>query len=150
MKVRENIPLVMMIDDDELILTVNKLKIENTGCVDQIVTFNSATKAINYLVNSNHWPDIILCDIHMPVMDGWQFIDRYNELLQRFNQQSMLCIHSDISGSMELDELEKRKSVEMFITKPLTIEKVELLIEHYHNKYSMPEYVHGVTKFVTT
>lgn len=149
MKELERISKLMLIDDDEIILTVNRHIIEQTGKVDLVLTFPSANKALAHLMTTDRWPEVILCDIHMPMVDGWEFIDRYTELLKNSIDPSMLCVHSDISSDIELDELEKRKAVDMFITKPLTREKLALCMHYFHNKFSLPEYINSNTKFVT-
>lgn len=135
MKPNKKISQLMMIDDDEGVLSINQHIVLETGYVEEVLPFQSANRALKHLLTTENWPEIILSDIQMPVLDGWAFIDHYDQLLARSMNQGMLCLHADIACDYDLDELERRNSIEMFITKPLTVEKVELIIAHYCNKY---------------
>lgn len=77
------------------------------------------------------WPDIILLDINMPMMDGWMFLDRLPSLTMR--QQPLILIHS--SSNSEFD-LRRAKTyypawVQGFITKNIQFAQLEMLAEAY-------------------
>ena len=67
---------VVLIDDDDISLFLNKTLLEDYVADDNIKTFNSAKLALAYLDNQN--PEetqcLILLDINMPIMNGWDFL----------------------------------------------------------------------------
>ncbi|SNS74404.1 Response regulator receiver domain-containing protein [Ekhidna lutea] len=70
---------IVLIDDDKQTNFLNKLTIERSNVVDEVVIFSSPLEALDYL---NKRPDeekgsLILLDINMPVMDGWEFLRLY-------------------------------------------------------------------------
>lgn len=58
---------LLMVDDDEDLLALLKLKLEKTGKY-QVVTTNTGGKAVHLATKES--PDIILLDLMMPDMDG--------------------------------------------------------------------------------
>lgn len=62
------------VDDYELILSAFKsIELKN-----EIVFFQDGEKALNYLLQVSRNPFIILCDINMPGMDGFELIKAIN------------------------------------------------------------------------
>jgi CheY-like chemotaxis protein len=70
-------------------------------------------------------PDIILCDINMPVMDRFEFIKKFKKLKGHENTQIVT-----VSSSQSLIDINKTHSlgVEQFISKPLTRSFLESVI----------------------
>ena len=73
-------------------------------------------------------PDIILLDLSMPVMDGWQFLEAYINIKPRIGKQIIVYI---VSSTIAPDDLLRAKSISEvndFIIKPITKDQmVEML-----------------------
>ncbi len=66
---------VLVVDDDPEILALLMDAVEAAGYeVDHAVNGQDALERVSEQV-----PDLILTDIMMPVMDGWQFVERCRE-----------------------------------------------------------------------
>lgn len=67
-----------IVDDDDVYQFIAKKTIEQTGLVELIKTFSNGREAIQFLesfIDSPEFlPEIILLDLTMPVMDGWEFL----------------------------------------------------------------------------
>jgi PAS domain S-box-containing protein len=67
---------VMVVDDSLINVKVLKCMLRRLG-VNTIISFLNATEALDYLVKTNdkggHVPELILSDLNMPGMDGYEF-----------------------------------------------------------------------------
>ena len=66
-------PRVLIVDDDEHILDFLGLALEDEGYL--VETASNGAEALERVATSA--PDVILLDLWMPVMDGWQFLREY-------------------------------------------------------------------------
>ena len=73
-----NLDTILLIDDDEIVNFLNKIIIDRSGIVKNVIVASSATEALELLekmAQKGVWPDIMLVDINMPGVDGWKFIE---------------------------------------------------------------------------
>lgn len=116
----EDLESVMLIDNEEINNFINRKILENYGVVN-IITIKNASNAILHLTETNIKYQKIIVDLHMPIMDGFEFVDKFYELgLQ--NKQGEIYV---LSASM--NPFYKKKCVEMnikFMEKPFTMDKL--------------------------
>ena len=121
-----------IIDDDDLYVMLIKMNIELTKLVEKTEVFVNGLEAINFLKenanNINELPDIILLDINMPIMHGWQFLSEYIKLnpLARKKITIYVC-----SSSISPDDIARAKSISEvsdYIIKPVSKEKLTNLL----------------------
>lgn len=117
-KLSDILKSVMLIDNNEIDSFVNRKTFEYYGVTD-IISFKNSNEALIYLKKTKNKYQLILIDIYLPVIDGFQFIDKFNEL--KLNKtQGTICL---LSAS--IDPLHKKEAAEKkikFIDKPLIIE----------------------------
>ena len=78
----KKIKRVLLIDDDEATNFLNKVILTRSKRADEVITFQKAAEALDYLTQSSEdqIPELIFLDINMPLMDGWEFIKNYRQL----------------------------------------------------------------------
>ena len=76
---------ILIIEDDSNDLDVMTHAIKENGFENEVMRFLTAKEALEYLLITKDQPFIILCDIHMQVMNGLEFrnVINKNELLRR-------------------------------------------------------------------
>lgn len=123
----EKIKNLALIDDDDTFVFLTKKVIEQTNLVEQIKVFANGRDAINFLKENSGKPDllpeIILLDLNMPIMDGWQFLEDYIHLKPKMGKKITIYI---ISSSISPHDIERAKGISEvsdFIIKPVTKEK---------------------------
>lgn len=123
---------LLVIDDDDINIFIIKKIVEKTGYNIDMTAKSNGQLAIDFLketlANATSLPDLILIDINMPIMNGWEFVEAYEAL--GIPKPIDLYI---LSSSVYENDIEKTKSynnVKGFISKPLSMERlIELLKE---------------------
>lgn len=131
---------IAIIDDDETTCYLNKIFLKDVEIVEveEVECFHDASKALKHFLEicqdndyEGDLPDLILLDINMPIMDGFEFLQKVKELeeLQHLCSQRIVMFTS----SFHPKDFEKAKSfgVLAYVTKPLNEEKVKHIIERY-------------------
>ena len=60
---------VLVVDDHELTRCTLQLALSLQSCIDVVEVAKNGKEAITKV--QNHEPDVVVMDLHMPVMDGW-------------------------------------------------------------------------------
>ncbi|KQC02653.1 response regulator [Pedobacter sp. Hv1] len=122
---------LLVIDDDDINIFIIKKIVEKTGFDIDMVAKSNGQQAIDYLSETitaeKTLPNLVLIDINMPVMNGWEFVEAYQTL--GIEQNVDLYI---LSSSVYENDIERTKSystVKGFISKPLSIERLSELIK---------------------
>lgn len=116
---------ICIIDDDPIYQLVTKKIIEKSFFFPIVSSFTNGLEAISYFQQSAALPDVILLDIEMPVMDGWDFLDEIVSIRNRFNADTSIYI---VSSSIAKEDKEKALTygcIKGFISKPITLSKIE-------------------------
>ena len=131
---------ILLIDDDESsnflnTILINKLNVD----IDVHSTLNGQ-EGLDFIMNKGDFegddklatPCMIMLDINMPLMNGWQFMEKYDELVPEEIKKDIFIVLVTISDSEE----DKRKAKENpyineFIQKPLSDIKFKKLINKH-------------------
>lgn len=112
---------VMIIDDDDLNrLLVEKL-IKKFDFADEVVKCATASEGLNYLkTNLCALPEIIFLDVHMPVVNGFEFLDKFGKLNSTVKEHCAIIMLSSSVDTDDIKRAEADKHVRFFLSKPLT------------------------------
>jgi len=128
---------VICIDDDPIALLLSKLVISKANFASQIITLQNGQEAIEYLEKDETRADnknsgqtlLILLDLNMPVMDGWEFLEQFSQKLYDEYKDAKIIL---LSSSIDPNDIRKSKNFEMvmdFFPKPLTKEILQEILE---------------------
>ncbi|HET8828718.1 MAG TPA: response regulator [Pelobium sp.] len=122
---------ILIIDDDEINNFIAARLIDKIPVKTKINTRLNGLEGLNYIKSNletpENLPDIIFLDINMPIMNGWEFLDEFESLKNKIGKG--VCVNM-LSSSVYNDDITKAKSyttVNKFISKPLTVEKIKEL-----------------------
>lgn len=89
---------IILIDDDASLLQLTAEIVKQQGY--QTFTFQSAKSALEHARNNNF--DLIITDIQMPELDGFQFLDELKNTDEKFKNQAVIAL----TGRSDLPETE--------------------------------------------
>lgn len=118
---------LMLIDDSEIDQMIYRRIAEKSGLVGTLVQYVDAAEALDHLSQpDNSRPDLILLDINMPRMDGFEFLEAATE---RFGVDLCPIIVMLTTSLNPKDEQRAREFsvVKDFLNKPLTRDQLAAL-----------------------
>jgi two-component system cell cycle response regulator DivK len=68
-------PIVLVVDDDPDCRTIYAMYLRSVGC--EVLTANDGRAAVDK--TNALWPDVIVMDLAMPYVDGWEAIRRLHD-----------------------------------------------------------------------
>lgn len=114
---------VMLIDDNDVDLIYARLIIERAGVTRELVSFEEATAALDYLQGgAAEAVDVILLDINMPSMDGFEFLEALHRLEARRPVHAVVVMLSSSPDPRDHARAMSFPSVKGYLTKPLSLE----------------------------
>lgn len=121
---------VCVIDDDEIFRKISLKMISLAGVFDEASYYRNAQEAfLSFSKKEADLPDIILLDINMPQMDGWQFLEELeNRFPELYENTDIYIVSSSIAESDRIKS-EEFEGLKGFITKPLTVQTLKSLAE---------------------
>lgn len=134
------IKTVLCIEDDSVTQFLNKIELEDAGFCEKMEEawngqvaldyFEALSKDANGLSNA---PEIILLDLNMPVMDGWEFLEIFLETYPQFAAKAkVFVVTSSINPADKTRSIEE-DYVKGFIAKPLDGAQIAVLNQYINS-----------------
>ena len=124
-----SVQCVMLVDDNEADNVYHEIMLRRAGFGGELVIRESAQQALDYLTQANVLlPNLILLDINMPGMNGFEFAHEAAPLLQRVPTITVVML---TSSSLPNDRERARAMPEIagYVTKPLTVASARALLD---------------------
>ncbi|MBW3546433.1 MAG: response regulator [Bacteroidetes bacterium] len=125
------ISCILLVDDDQINNFINQRLIEDLIITEELNLVNNGLEAVDYLKgscqNSNKCPELILLDINMPVMDGFEFLYEFKSLDFPNKERVKIVMLTTSTSQKDLEKLEDHQ-IAGYINKPLTEEKMMELV----------------------
>jgi CheY-like chemotaxis protein len=134
-KIRE----VYLVDDDAIVRMVASKILRSINFQKTISTFENGQMAINEITRkaqNNEFEEsgeqiLLLLDINMPVMDGWEFLEEFSKLDPKIKQTFLISMITSSIDSNDRIRAFSFPEVLDYITKPLSGKHItDFLIRH--------------------
>ena len=129
-----------IVDDDDVYQFTIKKTIESLNLAKSIIAFSDGEEALNFMIENlnkdEELPDIILLDINMPIMDGFQFMEEYIMIKPRLNKKITIYMVSSSVDQADIDRANKISDISDYIIKPIKPGKIKSIIEKLSNQES--------------
>ena len=126
---------ILLVDDNETSNFLNERLLKRMALTDNIIILNNGKQALEYMEELSRQPatlkpELVLLDINMPVLDGFEFLELFNQFDEQFREDILISILSTSNHPQDTGKATRFNA--HYLTKPLTTEKIEnLLAAHY-------------------
>ena len=116
--------MIFIVDDDPVhnLITTQLLKNVNLG--EKVLIFNNGEEVLKSLKEGVQ-PSVILLDINMPIMNGWEFLEEYT----KFKTQAEVHVITSSSNDYDLARANELESVIGYYTKPINKDTIKSIFK---------------------
>jgi CheY-like chemotaxis protein len=125
---------ILLVDDNEIDNYVSSTIIKHLKITENIHVSYTVEEAIKFVKKfykeNKKGPDLIILDIKMPAVDGFEFLKAYKKLSIENKDKIILMVLSSSDEIGDLKKLSKYDTVDYYINKPLTLEQMQSFLEN--------------------
>lgn len=128
---------IMLVDDNEVDNIINEKILSKNGLSEVVYTHSSAKSALEFIKNIEKLgdaafqcaPDIILLDLNMPLMDGFQFLKEYKKVSSIIKDKCKVYAFSCSKNPNDVKRAEDDENIQGFINKPLSKSSLDMIAQ---------------------
>lgn len=118
-----------MIDDDKTCRFITEFLLNDFGICDEVISLENAVEGMKHFrFCDGDYPELVMLDINMPMMDAWEFMDWIEE--SGFSGRTNFVIYSSTIRPQDQEKADKYKDIIGYIEKPPTKESLGKIIEN--------------------
>jgi len=125
---------ILSIEDDEVTQLLHKIEFEDAALIVNVQEAWSGQVALDYFAELNKeedplskLPNLILLDLNMPVMGGWEFLELFSTNYPHFVERIKIFVLSSSINPEDRIRASKEPLVEAFLYKPLNDRDIEII-----------------------
>ncbi len=123
---------ICVIDDDMIYQMIIKKIIERTAQFETIQFYNDGIYALEDFKDPKVvLPEIILLDINMPQMDGWQFLESLIRYRPTFKDETIIYIVTSSIAHCDQEKANSFKEISGYLSKPISVDSLKKIIENH-------------------
>jgi CheY-like chemotaxis protein len=124
---------IVLVDDDAATNYINTLIIKNAEIEAEIHVMQTAEKALHSIATDEVKPKggtgMILLDINMPIMNGWEFMEEFEKLSDEQKSKYIVVMLSSSLNHEDIARAKENKNIAAFLHKPLEPKELSGLVK---------------------
>jgi CheY-like chemotaxis protein len=123
---------LLLIDDDTIYSFIFPELIRDSGLVGAFHIENDGLSGLNYLEScGENFPDLILVDLKMPVLDGFGFLAEYGPRFSEKHPRTVVMVMTSSVRQRDRNEVLQHPFVSDILSKPITTSLLGQIIEQH-------------------
>ncbi|MCD9577377.1 response regulator [Flavobacterium soyae] len=120
-------PSFLLIDDNLIDQLVTRKLLKKVLDIDQVFVTNNGLEGLQWIIKNKRICRslIILLDIQMPIMNGFEFLDIFETLNEEIKNEIQIFVMSSTLDQEEIERIKKNIYVKDFLNKPFPIEELK-------------------------
>jgi len=115
---------ILLIDDSDAANQINKYHFNKAGFVDIAIAKNGQEALKHLKSNLNHLPELIMLDISMPVMNGFEFLEELRKSFPIKAKVPKILMLTSSESHIDLAKAKKNDLVTEYVNKPINHSKI--------------------------
>ncbi|MFC5271094.1 response regulator [Adhaeribacter terreus] len=133
---------IFIVDDDEISMFLTEAILERLGYQNCVASYLDPVKAfseiLETMLQSTKGHFLIFLDLNMPIMSGWDFLDKLSAYEETLNGKCHVVILSSAVDGREISRSTQYPLVLNFVPKPLDVTSFELIMEMLQENGTLP------------
>jgi CheY-like chemotaxis protein len=132
---------ILLIDDDEVTNFYNSHIISKMGISEHVHAELNGQEALRYLHEKQSFkgdyikPDLIFLDVNMPIMNGFEFLEQYENLPEEDRGQHLIVMLTSSLLESDRNRASNFNTLSAYYSKPLSQQAIEDIIQKYFPEY---------------
>jgi two-component system, chemotaxis family, chemotaxis protein CheY len=126
------ISIVALVDDDKIYQFTTERMLRRLDETITLLWFKNGKEAIDYLAehhsNSAELPGVVILDINMPLMNGWEFLDHYQRIQESMSKPIEIYMMSSSIDERDMQRAREYACVTDYVEKPITTDTLRTLL----------------------
>lgn len=125
---------VVIVDDDSVVLFLHRVLIDRSILPSAEGSFKNGKEALEYISRDGIYktPYLVLLDINMPVMNGWDFLEAIQD--KDFKENIFVAMVTSSINTKDVEHAKQYPQVIGYLEKPLQKEACEQLYQKMKEK----------------